>query len=164
VYKKEAKKTQQTQQVAEDPGFDEENCFDQPVEIGKDAPKENISEILKPPKEEEQKKIEVVEKKETTEFVPKEKKPAQRFEPKDTIFVFLGTLFLYIDFKKEQSEYGSCSTVYNDPLEVGENCSILRVSPEQCSHSTVFVTGGVCKVDALLNWAFGLQFLKDDYG
>jgi len=53
----------------------------------------------------------------------------EKFDPKDTLFVFLGQDFLFLDYKMDTWAYGDSLTAYGTLLEIGENCSILKLTP-----------------------------------
>lgn len=83
--------------------------------------------------------------------------------PKDTLVVFTGTEFLYLDHKADSWAVGDIEAVSGQPLEIAENASIVRVD-DRCANATLFVTGGVLQSGAVLNWAYGLSFEKDKDG
>lgn len=70
---------------------------------------------------------------------------------------------LYLDQKRNTWDFGD-TTGYdiNQPLELPENASIVRLDNAVCDHSDIIMTGGVDKYNNILNWTMGLAFQKEN--
>ena len=87
-------------------------------------------------------------------------KEKKKFEPKDTLCVFVDQEILYLDFQKDTWALGDIKQIDQSiPFVIPENASIIKFGKDvRCEHSNAFVTGGVDKAGNILKWAFGIRF------
>ena len=90
----------------------------------------------------------------------------EKFTPKDTLFVFMGHEFLYLDYKKDTWNMSDVHYISGQPtFTLPQNASIVQLDPKVgiCKehNSHVFVLGGVNPAGFLLDWCYGVEFFND---
>jgi hypothetical protein len=86
------------------------------------------------------------------------------YAPTDTLFVFLGEEFLYLDYKKDTWAMGDVNYVQGQAqFTLPQDASIVKIDKKlhDCNHSNAIVLGGIDKSGYLLNWASGIEFVDE---
>lgn len=86
------------------------------------------------------------------------------YVPEDTLFVFMGEEFLYLDYKKDTWAMGDVEYVKGQAtFTLPQDAAIVKIDKKMydCNHSNAIVLGGIDKSGYLLNWAFGIEFFND---
>lgn len=90
----------------------------------------------------------------------------KRYHPKDVLTFFLGTEFLYLDFKSDTWQVGDVVSMQGDHspvLVIPENTAIVRIDDKEPSvtHTTFVVIGGIMSNGNLVEWHYGVSLIKD---
>lgn len=89
------------------------------------------------------------------------------FRPKDLYAMFLGTDFLYLDFKTDSWQMGDVASESGDlnpVFLIPENTAIVRLDDKEpsCKHTNFIVIGGCRPSGDMVEWHFGVQIQKEN--
>jgi hypothetical protein len=89
----------------------------------------------------------------------------KRYHPKDMLAFFLGTEFLYLDFKSDTWNVGDVVSLqgeHSPVLTIPENTAIVKINDESVTHTTFIVIGGILANGNMVEWHYGVSLIKEN--